>query len=494
MTALEERTIQVGGRHTAIATCPFQTSEQIANLKVRATPHWHALQTGRHIGIRRYGIGSCSWVARVLTKEQRYRQRYLGSALDFGKGAMAYTEAVRLAFAWFDSQEIREIAQDPKATGRTSELNFCPLGPIFTVGHALKDYVEWTRIARSEGGHYNNLMLINCHLAGELIHVPLEDFTARHLKVLAERVIVTPPHRGFSPFAPPTSLGDLSADEVRRRKRTFNALTIILRMAFQLAWDNGNIQSERPWRCVKRIPVAHAPRILFLTRGECTRLLGECTPALRRLVMAALYSGCRIGELGGLRVEDVGHQVFGLYIRPFKRSPARFVFLPDEGMAFFLQCCEGKSERDPVFSSDMGKTWRRQHAALFKRAVRRAGLPGEFVFHGLRHTYASDLVRQGVPLDVVARQLGHADTRTVANTYGHLAETFREEMIRTRFTPLSEDQQRDAARRRLELDTLWDGLHEVDWRRYARLPTSAKAPAQSYGRPDPGVLRAFGDC
>ena len=68
----------------------------------------------------------------------------------------------------------------------------------------------------------------------------------------------------------------------------------------------------------------------------------------------------------------------------------------DEGMAFFLQCCEDKSVRDHVFCSEMGKTWRRQHAALFKRAVSRAGLPAEFVFHGLRHTYASDLVRQGV--------------------------------------------------------------------------------------------------
>jgi hypothetical protein len=142
----------------------------------------------------------------------------------------------------------------------------------------------------------------------------------------------------------------------------------------------------------------------------------------------------------------------------------------------------------------MGKAWRRQHATLFKRAVSRAGLPAEFVFHGLRHTYASELVRQGVPLDVVARQLGHADTRTVVNTYGHLAETFREEMIRTRFTPLSEDQQRDAVCRRQELDALWDGLHDVDWRAYARLPVSAKPPAQSYGRPDLGVLRAFGDC
>jgi integrase len=44
-----------------------------------------------------------------------------------------------------------------------------------------------------------------------------------------------------------------------------------------------------------------------------------------------------------------------------------------------------------------------------------------------------------VPLEVVARQLGHADTRTVASTYGHLAERYREEMIRSRFSALVTD-------------------------------------------------------
>lgn len=494
MPSLEERTVLVGGGQSALESCPFQQPERIRALKVRATPHWHVLQTGRHIGIRRYSARSCSWLARVQTRDQRYLQKCLGPALDPGQGALSYSEAVRLAYAWFDSAPIVAIAREPKQAGRTSELNFYPIGSVYTVGHALKDYVDWTRIARSEGGHYNNLMLINRHLASSLIHIPLEDFTALHLKALAERVIETPPHRGFSPYRGKVQLSDLTPDEVRRRKRTYNALTIILRMAFQLAWDNGHVQSERPWRCVKRIPVVHAPRIIFLTRPECTGLASHCTPALRRLVLAALYSGCRIGELAHLRVEDVGHQVFGLHIRPFKRSPARFVFLPDEGMAFFLACCEGKGPRDPVLLSDMGKVWRRQHASLFKRAVRRSGLPPEFVFHGLRHTYASDLVRRGVPLDIVARQLGHADTRTVTNTYGHLAESYHEEMIRTRFSPLSPDQQRDAARRQLELDALWRSLHGDDWRTYARLPASSARPPQSYGRPHLDVLKAFGDC
>ncbi len=43
---------------------------------------------------------------------------------------------------------------------------------------------------------------------------------------------------------------------------------------------------------------------------------------------------------------------------------------------------------------------------------------------GLRHTYASCLAMRGVPLAVIAVQLGHADTRMVEKYYGHLAPSY----------------------------------------------------------------------
>jgi integrase len=51
-------------------------------------------------------------------------------------------------------------------------------------------------------------------------------------------------------------------------------------------------------------------------------------------------------------------------------------------------------------------------------------------FHGLRHTYASMLVNSGCPLFVVARQLGHSDTKMVEKRYGHLAPSFIADSVR----------------------------------------------------------------
>ncbi|MFV2052264.1 tyrosine-type recombinase/integrase [Aliiroseovarius sp. YM-037] len=430
-------------------------------------------------------------MARYLTKEKKYRQKWIGHALISGQVKVRYADAVDRTLEWFDTGSVKALAHDARPVGRTQTVNFCPTGNIYTVGHALKDYTEWTRIARSAGGHYNNLTLINYHLVPYFSHIPLEKFNARHLRELALNVLESQPRHGFDPYLPKVAMDDLEPDQIRRRKRTFNSLVTILRMAFRHAWNNDQIQSERPWRCLNRVPVNHSPRTIFLNREECRRLLDRCTSALRLLVLGALYTGCRVGELGALRVEDVGKQGFGVRIGAFKRSPARFVFLPDEGMAFFLGCCDGKSGHDRVFRSDMGKIWRRQHCSLFKRAVAEARLPSKFVFHGLRHTYASDLVRSGVPLDVVAKQLGHANSITVSNTYGHLAEHYRERQIRTRFSPLSDEQQQEVKNREEQLSQLWQSVQTEDWRDYAQLKRGNSLPMKHFAQTSSEVLDLF---
>jgi integrase/recombinase XerD len=471
-------------------SCPFAALDAIKLLSCRNETYFYVLQQGRHIGVHRPNERICNWTARVLTQDKRYIQKCLGPALDLGKGQVSYLVALDRAFRWFNDPSIKRISNLPRPAGRTAEISICPIGTIYTVGHALRDYTHWTEVARSSGGHYNNLILINHHLVPNFSHIPLEEFCAQHLTALARQVLRTPPRFGFMAYEEPEERA-LTVDELRRRKRTFNSLVSIMRMAFEHAWNNGSIDSERPWRCLKRIPVIHSPRTIFLSRGECRRLLAACTPALRNLIMAALYTGCRVGELGALRVEDIAREVFGIRVASFKRSPARFVFLPDEGMMFFLDLCTGKAPRDHLLRSDMGKVWRKQHTALFRRAVAEAGLPKDFVFHGLRHTYASDLVASGVPLEIVAKQLGHANTITVSNTYGHLVEHFREEQIRTRFTPLSEHLRDEAARRQPELDAIWQATQPQDWRQYGAISHTSSGPQRSFLRTHQDVLKAF---
>ena len=107
------------------------------------------------------------------------------------------------------------------------------------------------------------------------------------------------------------------------------------------------------------------------------------------LIAAALYTGCRVGELTRSKVRDVADQGFGIYISRSKNHRTRFVFLPYEGMAFFLKLCAGKEPDDLVLPQPKGSFWGKRYQHMFNRAVSRAGLPDDTSFHTLRHSYAS---------------------------------------------------------------------------------------------------------
>jgi integrase len=78
----------------------------------------------------------------------------------------------------------------------------------------------------------------------------------------------------------------------------------------------------------------------------------------------------------------------------------------------------------------LGRWAKSQQTRPMAEAVQRAEIKPRITFHGLRHTWASLAVMSGMPLMVVARNLGHADTRMVERHYGHLAPSFIADAIR----------------------------------------------------------------
>jgi integrase len=64
------------------------------------------------------------------------------------------------------------------------------------------------------------------------------------------------------------------------------------------------------------------------------------------------------------------------------------------------------------------------------KTCKRARITPPIGFHILRHTWASLAIMNGVPLQVAARNLGHADTRMVEKHYGHLSTSYIADAIR----------------------------------------------------------------
>ena len=152
--------------------------------------------------------------------------------------------------------------------------------------------------------------------------------------------------------------------------------------------------------------------------------------------MAALYTGCRITELVRMQASHIGRDGPGVYVTPVKSYRPRVVLLPDEGLEFFDGLAAGKKPDEFLFLRNDGRAWLSNYRYWFRNAVAEADLPKGFCFHGLRHTYASQLIQVGTPLIVVAEQLGHRNIDTVSRTYGHLAPDIRLAEVRKRFASL----------------------------------------------------------
>jgi integrase len=72
-----------------------------------------------------------------------------------------------------------------------------------------------------------------------------------------------------------------------------------------------------------------------------------------------------------------------------------------------------------------------------REACARAGIVPAVGFHVLRHTHASILAMQAVPMAVIARQLGHSDTRMTERHCAHLAPNYVAYTIRASFPRLT---------------------------------------------------------
>jgi integrase len=211
----------------------------------------------------------------------------------------------------------------------------------------------------------------------------------------------------------------------------------ILKAALNHAWREGKVPSDVAWRRAKPFYDVDAPLVRYLTSAECLTLVNATAESFRPMVRAALLSGCRYGELTALRVNDFNADSGTLLIRTSKSGKPRHTILTDEGQRFFTDATNGKSGTDLIFTKSDGKPWGKSHQQRpLTDACKVAKITPAIGFHVLRHTHASTLARQGVPLTIIAAQLGHADSRMTERHYAHLAPSHVADTIRASFPDL----------------------------------------------------------
>ena len=396
-------------------------------LPVRREPYFRTIQEGRAIGYRRLAGGKAgTWIARHFDRDREPQRLYkaLGNADDLldadGVSTLNFAQAQAAAATWFAD------------LGRVGGRVAAPL----TVRAAMADYLADYR-ARGGKALPGTESAINAHIIPKLGDRLVADLTPGMIRTW---------HRALATAAPRvrSKAGETAArkidhndpDATRARRATANRVLTTLKAALSMAYRDGKVPSDDAWRRVAPFRNAEAPRIRHLTDDEAVRLVNAAGPEFRPMVIAALLTGCRYGELCRLRAGDLNAEQGTLHIRQSKTGKPRFVMLTAEGVEFFSGLAAGRKSTALMLARGDGSAWKTSDQHRPMRAACEAGQIAPAIgFHILRHAHASRLAMSGVPLGVIASQLGNSEA-ICAKHYRHLCPSYVADSIRAASKPL----------------------------------------------------------
>lgn len=184
-------------------------------------------------------------------------------------------------------------------------------------------------------------------------------------------------------------------------------------------------RAGKPSERVKVFSASEIEKILRACDQYPTRnAYGHDNPArVRAFVLTLRYSGLRIGDCVGL--EKTHLEGDRMFLRTQKSGESVYVPLPTKAVEALNVVANG-SER--FFWT--GRGLRKSAVADWQRSLRRvfqdAKVKGNP--HMFRHTFATDLLAKGVPIEDVAILLGHATPAITARYYSHFVKARRERL------------------------------------------------------------------
>lgn len=201
--------------------------------------------------------------------------------------------------------------------------------------------------------------------------------------------------------------------------------------------------SRNPCRGVQLPPIEKAEdEAMFLTHAEFSLIMEGMGERYKAFTNFLVMTGTRFGEATALTVADVdllskpptarinkawkrdGQSQF--YVGATKTGAGkRTIGLNPAVVELLIPLVASKPGKELVFTTPKGgriihKLYWHHYWVPAVRTAQTIGLTKNPRIHDLRHTHASWLIQDGVPLFTISRRLGHASTRTTEQVYGHL--------------------------------------------------------------------------
>ena len=197
-----------------------------------------------------------------------------------------------------------------------------------------------------------------------------------------------------------------------------------LKAAFNKAVDWNYIPSN-PFHKIK-LPRIQKNRPEFIDFSQLKEILKYTPAEIKEVYEFAFFTGMRLSEIINLRwinvnlkenIIQVGDKDFitkGKKIRTLPMCNQAYIILQNRFPKII------KHNRDFVFCKKNGFPYSADYISKrFKKGVRKAGLNDKVHFHSLRHSFASNLIKEGVSIYSLKELLGHSSI-AVTEIYSHL--------------------------------------------------------------------------
>ncbi len=338
---------------------------------------------------RTYKSGATTWVAYVRVGPHRKRGNF-----------SSFREAKRAEAKWRNHLESQRYRHgDIPTVGDWVETVICE----HVYGRDLKDARKTSKIL----GRFAN----------EFQNVRLDRITTDDVHRYLHRIKT----RGYN--------GKPQSGSTSNRYRSW------IHRLFNIAIRRGLLTSN-PVNGIERFP--EQPRVRWLEPSEAQTLLEVCDPILRPIVLCALHTGARRGELMSLKWDDIDFDRNEITISSDSSKSGRGRRIP---MTLEVRSCFeafrlGGNTEGEVFRQGNGKCWSQFPKYRWKKALRAAGIADSreerlenFNFHDLRHTAATLMLEAGVELAVISRILGHSSLSITLKHYSHITRPMQQDAV-----------------------------------------------------------------
>ncbi len=297
-----------------------------------------------------------------------------------------------------ERKKVIQEGKDPMPTRRIENHTFNELG---------EHYLKFCERQRS---YYSKKKFMGA-LAKVFGNLPLKSFTTR-------------------------LVDEWQSERLKKNKpATVNRHLEVLKHAFRKAFE-WEMVHEEIFRKVARVRLVpdNNRRLRYLSIEECQCLIEACEPHLKPIVQIALNTGMRKGEILGLEWEkhiDLRH---GFILLDITKNGERREIPMNTTVKETLRGLVRRLDSPYVLVDAEGRRFQNVKRS-FASACRRAGIK-DFRFHDLRHTFASQLVMEGIDITTVKELLGHK-TLTMTLRYAHLAPSHKVKAVEVLYNSIS---------------------------------------------------------